>query len=135
MESYKIFAQTLISLSLEKCLCMSLYKNWPFLNKGYTLGHANYDHFFQTIFKIITQGANDTLFYTEFRTVFLFSVCILVFLSFRFEILKNQRGDPWVKKMKKLDFHVWYIKRTALKNLDWEWNRFSKILVFVEVIG
>jgi len=30
--------------------------------------------FFKTIIKIIAQGANDTLFFAEFRTVFLSSV-------------------------------------------------------------
>ena len=58
------------------------------------LGQFNFDHFFKTIlkimefrgnktiFKTMAQGANDRLFYAEFRTVFLFSVCILDVLSF-----------------------------------------------------
>ena len=49
--------------------------------------------------KIIAQGANDTLSYAEFRTVFLFSVKFPILGGFRFEILKNQRGDPLVKKI------------------------------------
>ena len=49
--------------------------------------------------KIIAQGANDTLSSAEFRTVFLFSVKFPIFGAFRFEILKNQRGDPLVKKI------------------------------------
>ena len=36
----------------------------------------------------MAQGANNRLFYAEFRTVFLFSECILDFLSFLFEIWK-----------------------------------------------
>ena len=51
-----------------------------------TIGHPNFDHFLKNsrelrsnkaIFKIMAQGANDRLFYAEFRTVFLFSACIL----------------------------------------------------------
>ena len=77
------------------------------------------------IFEIIAQGANDTLFYAEFRTVFLFSVNFPILGGFRFEILKNQRGGLFGEKnMKKIDFYVWYLKRTALKNVDWQWNRF-----------
>ena len=63
------------------------------------LGQFNFDHFLQnklennefrgnkTIFKIMAQGANDELFYAELRAVFLFSVCILDVLSFRFEAM------------------------------------------------
>ena len=77
--------------------------------------------FFKTIIKIIAQGANDTLFYTEFRTVFLFSVKFPILGGFRFEILKNQRGGLFGEKnMKKIDFYVRYLKRTALKNVDWQ---------------
>jgi len=58
-----------------------------------TLGHSSFAIFSKSIFKIIAQGENDTLFYTEFRTVFLFSVKFPILGGFRFEILKNQRGE------------------------------------------
>ena len=46
--------------------------------------------------------ANDTIFYTEFRTVFHYSVKFPILGGFRFEILKNQKGGPFgEKKMKK----------------------------------
>ena len=76
-----------------------------------TLGQFNFDHFLvnnlehyelrgnKPIFKIMAQGAYDRLFYAEFRTVFLFSVNFPILGAFRFEILKNQRGDPLVKKI------------------------------------
>ena len=38
------------------------------------------------------------------------------------------------KNLKKIDFYVWYLKRTALKNVDWQWNRYLKILIFGEVM-
>ena len=49
---------------------------------------------------------------------------------------KRQNIFPWnsEKNMKKIDFYVWYLKRTALKNVDWQWNRFLKILIFGEVM-
>ena len=64
-----------------------------------TLGWSTFAIFSKSIFKIIAQGANDTLFYAEFRTVFLFSLNFSISGAFRFEILKNQRGDPLVKKI------------------------------------
>ena len=64
-----------------------------------TLGHSSFVIFSKSIFKIIAQGANDTLFYTEFRTVFLFSGKFPILGGFRFGILKYQRGDPMVKKI------------------------------------
>ena len=72
-----------------------------------TIGHSSFAIFSKSLFKIIAQGANDTLFYTEFRTVFLFSVKFPILGGFRFGILKNQRGDPSMKKiLKKIDFYV-----------------------------
>ena len=47
---------------------------------------------------------------------------------------KPKGGPLDEKNLKKIDFYVWYIKRTALKNVDWKWNRFLKILIFVEVM-
>ena len=44
---------------------------------------------------------------------------------------EKSKGGPFGEKnMKKIDFYVWYLKRTALKNVDWQWNRFLKILIF-----
>ena len=37
--------------------------------------------------KIIAQGANDTLFYAEFRTVLISSVCSIDIGAFRFEVM------------------------------------------------
>ena len=54
-----------------------------------TLGWSTYAIFSKSLFKIIAQGANDTLFYAEFRTVFLFSLNFAILGGFRFEILKN----------------------------------------------
>ena len=48
--------------------------------------------------------------------------------------LKSKGGPFGEKNLKKIDFHVWYLKRTALKNVDWQWNRFLKILIFGEVM-
>ena len=81
--------------------CISLkYNVLPF--QSCTLGHSSFAIFTKYVFKIIAQGANDTLFYTEFRTVFLFSVKLPILGRFRFEILKNQRGGPFGEKnMKK----------------------------------
>ena len=64
-------------------------------------GDQGLANFFTTINKIIAQEANDTLFFAEFRTVFLFSVNFPILGGFRFEILKNQRRDPLVKKNEK----------------------------------
>ena len=48
---------------------------------------------------------------------------------------QKPKGGPLDEKnLKKIDFYVWYIKRTALKNVDWKWNRFLKILIFMEVM-
>ena len=47
---------------------------------------------------------------------------------------KSKGGPLDEKNLKKIDFYVWYLKRTALKNVDWKWNRFLKILIFVEVM-
>ena len=52
-----------------------------------TLGHSSFAIFSKSIFKIIAQGANDTLFYAEFRTVFVFSVCSIDIGAFRFEVM------------------------------------------------
>ena len=49
-------------------------------------------------------GANDRQFDPEFRTVFIFSANSLDFSYLRFEIFKNQRGDPLVKKNEKNRF-------------------------------
>ena len=48
--------------------------------------------------------------------------------------LKSKGGPFGEKNLKKIDFYVWYLKRTALKNVDWQWNRFLKILIFGEVM-
>ena len=47
--------------------------------------------FFKTIIKIIAQGANDTLFYAEFRTVFVFYVCSIDIGAFRFEVMVDNK--------------------------------------------
>ena len=39
---------------------------------------------------------------------------------------KPKGGPLDEKNLKKIDFYVWYIKRTALKNVDWLWNGFWK---------
>ena len=72
---------------------------YTYVSNTYPLGYSTFAIFSKSIFKIIAQGANDTLFYAEFRTVFLFSVNFPILGGFRFEILKNQRGDPLVKKI------------------------------------
>ena len=56
------------------------------------------------------------------------------FLIFDQSFQKPKGGPLDEKYLKKLDFYVWYLKRTALKNVDWKWNRFLKILIFVEVM-
>ena len=38
--------------------------------------------------------------------------------------LKSKGGPFGEKNMKKIDFYVWYLKRTPLKNVDWQWNLF-----------
>ena len=48
--------------------------------------------------------------------------------------LKSKGGPFGEENLKKIDFYVWYLKRTALKNVDWQWNRFLKILIFGEVM-
>ena len=48
--------------------------------------------------------------------------------------LKSKGGPFGEKNLKKIDFYVWYLKRTALKNVDWQWNRYLKILIFGEVM-
>ena len=48
--------------------------------------------------------------------------------------LKSKGGPFGEKNLKKIDFYVWYLKRTALNNVDWQWNRFLKILIFGEVM-
>ena len=58
-----------------------------------------------------------------------FSVNFPNLRAFCFEILKNQRAFD-EKSMKKMDFYVWYLKRTVLKNVDRQFNRFLKILIF-----
>ena len=53
----------------------------------------------------------------------------------RFLRFSKSKGGPFGEKnLKKIDFYVWYLKRTALKNVDWQWNRFLKILIFGEVM-
>ena len=48
---------------------------------------------------------------------------------------EKSKGGPFGEKnMKKIDFYVWYLKRTALENADWQWNWFLKILIFGEVM-
>ena len=78
-----------------------------------------------------SQGANERVLPTDFRSVFIFFLTLMADFSFPIKVFQNQRGDPW---MKKIDFYVWYLKRTALKNVDWKWNRILKILIFVEVM-
>ena len=58
--------------------------------------------FFKTIIKIIAQGANDTLFYAEFRTVFVFSVCSIDIGAFRFEVMVANKPIFSNSKFKKV---------------------------------
>ena len=44
-------------------------------------------------------GANDRQFGPELRTVFLSSANIMDFSALRFQVPKNQRGDPLMKKI------------------------------------
>ena len=70
---------------------------------------------FQSIFRFFSQSKIDPI------------IWVLRFLK--------SKGGPFDdKNLKKIDFHVWYLKRTALKNVDWQWNRCLKILIFVEVM-
>ena len=81
------------------------------------------------------QGANERVLPTDFRSVFIFFLTLIVDFSFSIKVFKNQRGGPLDEKnLKEIDFYVWYLKRTALKNVDWMWNRFLKILIFGEVM-
>ena len=79
-----------------------------------TLGHSSFAIFSKSIFKIIAQGANDTLFYAEFRTVFLFSVNFPVLGGFRFEILKKSKGGPFGEKKYEKNAIFCYIANTTI---------------------
>ena len=70
---------------------------------------------FQSIFRFFSQSKIDPI------------IWVLRFL-------KSKGGPFGEKNLKKIDFHVWYLKRTALKNVDWQWNRFLKILISGEVM-
>ena len=63
-----------------------------------------------------------------------FSWQLWLISHFRSKFSKTKGGTLGWKKSEKIDFYVWYIKRTALKNVDWKWNRFLKILILVEVM-
>ena len=57
------------------------------MNVVCTLGWSTFAIFSKSIFKIIAQGANDTLFYAELRTVLISSVCSIDIGAFRFEVM------------------------------------------------
>ena len=50
-------------------------------------------------FKIPAMEANDRQFDSDLRTVFLFSANTLDFSALHFQVPKNQRGDPLMKKI------------------------------------
>ena len=69
-----------------------------------------------SIQNLSSQGANLRVLATDFRPVYIiFSLTLMVDFSFPIKVFKNQRDE---KNLKKIDSYVWYIKRTALKNLD-----------------
>ena len=63
-----------------------------------------------------------------------FSWHLWLISHFRSKFSKTKGGTLGWKKSEKIDFYVWYLERTALKNVDWKWNRFLKILIFMEVM-
>ena len=46
-----------------------------------------------------SQGANERVLPTDFRSVFIFFLTLMADFSFPIKIFKNQRGDPWMKKI------------------------------------
>ena len=57
------------------------------------------DHFQKIISKILAMWANDRQFYPELRTVYPISANSLDFSALRFQVPKNPRGDPLMKKI------------------------------------
>ena len=53
--------------------------------------------------RISPQGANERVLPINFRFVFIFFLTLMIDFSFPIKVFKNQRGDPW---MKKIDFYV-----------------------------
>ena len=45
-----------------------------------------------------SQGANERVLPTDFRSDFIFFLTLMVDFSFPFKVFENQKGDPWMKK-------------------------------------
>ena len=46
---------------------------------------------------VISTGANERVLPTDFRSVFIFFLSLMVDFSFSIKVFKNHRGDPWMK--------------------------------------
>ena len=92
-------------------------------------------HFFQFFFLNYCSGGKWYTILCWIQNNFPFFCKLPHFGSIPFWNSEKSKGGPFGEKnMKKIDFYVWYLKRTALKNVDWQWNRFLKILIFGEVM-
>ena len=64
-----------------------------------------------------------------------FSWHLWLISHFRSKFSKTKGGTLGWKKSEKIDFYVWYLKRTALKNVDWRWNQFFENIDFCGSYG
>ena len=65
---------------------------------------------------------------------FIFFLKLMVDFSFSIKVFKKQRGTlGWIKIWKKNRFLCLLPQKNALKNTDWKWIQFLKILIFVEI--
>ena len=49
--------------------------------------------------RTLSQGANERVLPTDLRSVFIFFLELMLDFLFLIKVFKNQRGDPWMKKI------------------------------------
>ena len=82
-----------------------------------------------------SQGANERLLPTDFRSAFIFFLTLRVDFSFSIKVFKNPRGDPWMtKNLKKNRFLCLISQKNHLEKCSLKVKPVFENTDFVEVI-